>query len=210
MVNEIPTSEVEMVKWDPWEISHSWEVQPGTEFIWDDQKAEALTLHVNKLFDTTVKYVLCHYTWSERDDTLYWRSFKNKKDISTKWAKDFFNNWGSSSIFGSWSFGLLAAGNNCWKELSDGGIDSFLWNDLNLQRMIQSAQVSFQSLSAKDLATLEALALGKYTRRQILYKKHVAHALPLINQDKFLEYFINSTDTKKLIPATFLYNEHLN
>jgi tryptophan halogenase len=214
MVNGTPTSEVEMVKWDPWEISHSWEVQPGTKFIWDYQKAEALTLHVNKLFDTTVKYVLCHYTWSERDDTEYWRSFKNKKDISTQWAKDFFNNWGSSNIFGSWSFGLLAAGNNYWEDLTDGGIDSFLWNDLNLQRMIQSTQVSFQSLSkklsAKDLTTLEALALGKYTRRQLLYKKHVEYALPLINQHEFLEYFINGSDTNTLNPATFLYNEYLN
>jgi len=158
--------------------------------------------------------VLCHYTWSERDDTEYWRSFKNKKDISTQWAKDFFNNWGSSNIFGSWSFGLLAAGNNYWEDLTDGGIDSFLWSDLNLQRMIQSTQVSFQSLSkklsAKDLTTLEALALGKYTRRQLLYKKHVEYALPLINQHEFLEYFINSSNTNTLNPATFLYNEYLN
>jgi tryptophan halogenase len=81
MVNGAPASETEMVKWDPWEISHSWDINPGSEFLWDNKKADALTTHVNKMFDTTVKYVLCHYTWSERDDTAYWRSYKNKRDI---------------------------------------------------------------------------------------------------------------------------------
>jgi flavin-dependent dehydrogenase len=214
MVNGAPASEIEMVKWDPWEISHSWDIQSGSEFLWDNKKAEALTTHVNKMFDTTVKYVLCHYTWSERDDTAYWRSYKNKKDMSTVWAKEFFNDWGSSNIFGSWSFGLLAAGNNYWSTLTDGGIDSYIWNDLNLRQLIETGRITFKDLSLKltekDKANLEAVVLGKYTRRKLIYDRHVKNALPLNNQREFLKYFVEGVKSGKLDPSKFLYNEYLN
>jgi hypothetical protein len=158
--------------------------------------------------------VLCHYTWSERDDTAYWRSYKDKRDISTDWAKKFFNDWGSSNIFGSWSFGLLAAGNNYWFELTEGGIDSYIWNDPNLRQLIETGRISFKDLSLKltekDKATLESAALGKYTRRKLIYDQHVKNALPLIEQRKFLNYFVDGVKSGKLDPSTFLYQEYLN
>jgi len=214
LLNNAVPSAVEMVKWDPWNIAHEWMSpgQQGKSAVWNEEKSNRLSAYINKQYDSIVQYVLGHYAWTDREDTEYWQFWKKHEYQTTELAKQSLRNWGSAEIFGSWSWALLAIGYGKYQSISH-GIKSYLWQDPQIRELVMSGQQSFEDISASAPeqihAFYETLALGKVIRRGNLYEKHVAHAIDLVDQEKFYDIYHDAYTTNYIEPSKFFYKEVL-
>jgi len=217
MINNTLPNETDMVRWDPWEMTHAWEAPrhgEQREYTWNDNKTKVLNLHVHGLFDTTVKYILAHYVWSKRDDTPYWKWFKKHEEQTMIWAKYYCHDWTSHHIFGPLTWGLLAYANNKWEEVTGNKFLTYLWQNPQYRAKILSGEKTFEEISASVdnnlRARYEAFSLGKAARRSFIYKKHAQHALDLVNQEEFADIVMRAIKTGDVSADKLNYQELLH
>ena len=217
MLNDVLPKETDMVRWDPWDIAHSWEAPRQGDHrtcTWSNEKAKTLTTHVHGLFDTTVKYILAHYVWSKRDDTAYWRWFKKHEEQTMIWAREYANDWTSHHIFGPLTWGLLAYANDKWEAVTDNKTLTYLWQNPGFRAKILSGETTFQDISASidadKRAWYEAFSLGKAARRNFVYKKHVDNAIDLLDQQTFADIMTRAVKMGEVNQGNLNYREPLH